>query len=651
MICEKCGCDYARSRPTCPECGTPAPGYEKWTIDGQWTPPLPAEEEGLPPVLASWRTSVGWSIAGLLVGGYLVSLACMVPAALLAAALTAIFLGIGAPLAEASPLVLFLLCFGVLTGILEYAAMIVYAAVFYPSYFTDRPRLRSSAVISFANCAFGWLIFGLLWNANLTKRVKGVSAKVCTVLYALSLALMVIMAPIGLYVGNAHPQEFLWAWSQAYPEQVDPGLVQELPPGMHSDMSSAEREERFAEFWELMESQPDSFAYDYRETYTFERGLWIEEGVSSYTAACDDEGDVDLQHITYAAEDSYLAGMEHFFIGDKVIEVNGDSATDVTLEYEGDLVSLDKTALCLAGAVELSAETLSGLICADGGVTYHFAIAGPDQAPDGIGMVSDVESAQVSVHFNGVGELEWQTFEASGMTDDGSGEPFDATTSGTIDFGKWGETNVPEAPEPTAVLTSMDLASAQKAASASIAALSDNLTCVTESEVIVDGEAQATVHMELLRNGRDALLYVETDGNEDEAVSTFFQGDESMVFQGDQFVSRGNGGLPEDSIGAERALALVDLAAQAFVFDHGEGLTEYVLVVEGDDLPADMSFDGVGSVDYIGLHYWVNAEGSLEELYSEVIGTTPNAQGADPVVVSADAWYSDLGTTEIPPLP
>lgn len=46
MICENCGCDYARSRPACPECGTPAPGYEKWATGGEWIRPSPAEGGG-----------------------------------------------------------------------------------------------------------------------------------------------------------------------------------------------------------------------------------------------------------------------------------------------------------------------------------------------------------------------------------------------------------------------------------------------------------------------------------------------------------------------------------------------------------------------------------------------------------------------------
>lgn len=449
VICENCGCDYARSRPACPECGTPAPGYEKWATDGEWVAPAPVEGGELPPVLASWRTSVGWAIAGLLVGSYLVGFACMAVAALLAAGLTAILMGAGAPLAQASPVVQFALCVGLLTGVLEYAVMIIYAVLFYPSYFTNRPRLRSSAAISFANCAFGGLVFGLLWNSNLTKRVKGVSAKVCTVLYVAFLALLIVATPVALYFGNAHPQEFLRGWSQAYPEMADLGARPDVSSSGRSDASA-----------------------------------------------------------------------------------DGRDADD------------------------------------------------------------------------------------------------------------------PEATAPEA-----DLTAAQKAVASAIGALPDNLTCVTESEIVVDGQSQATAHVEVLRDGRDAVLYVETDGNEDDATLTFFQGDENMVFQGNRFVSKGEGGLPEDSPGSEQTLALIDLAGQVYVYDHEEGVTEYVFIVEGSVLPPDMSFEGVGSVDYIELHCYLDADGVLAELYTEVSGTAPAAQGGESVVASVTASYCDLGTTEVPVMP
>lgn len=69
---------------------------------------------------------------------------------------------------------------------------IVYASVFYPSFFGAKPKLKSSRAISFLNLTFGFIIFGLLWNTSLTKKVKGTSSIVLIVLTALSLAGMIL---------------------------------------------------------------------------------------------------------------------------------------------------------------------------------------------------------------------------------------------------------------------------------------------------------------------------------------------------------------------------------------------------------------------------------------------------------------------------
>ncbi len=51
---------------------------------------------------------------------------------------------------------------GLLAGVAQLVVMLVYAAVFYPSYFTDDPVLRRSDDISFANYFAGGIIFGYL---------------------------------------------------------------------------------------------------------------------------------------------------------------------------------------------------------------------------------------------------------------------------------------------------------------------------------------------------------------------------------------------------------------------------------------------------------------------------------------------------------
>lgn len=66
---------------------------------------------------------------------------------------------------------------------------LAYAIVVYPSYFTRAPKMTSSASVAFWNCAFGGIVFGLIWNANLTKQTKGKSYIVFCVLVGLRIVI------------------------------------------------------------------------------------------------------------------------------------------------------------------------------------------------------------------------------------------------------------------------------------------------------------------------------------------------------------------------------------------------------------------------------------------------------------------------------
>ncbi len=139
------------------------------------------------PVLQAWKPSVGFSILGVLIGtpafgllGFLIAIGPMVLAYYLIGsdALTA-------PIA----------------GIVGNVLIIIYTAKFYPSYFTDRPVLRSNRAISFANLMIGTWLFGFIWNGNLTKRRKGVSHVVMLVVSVLACAYFVLQIPVALSSG------------------------------------------------------------------------------------------------------------------------------------------------------------------------------------------------------------------------------------------------------------------------------------------------------------------------------------------------------------------------------------------------------------------------------------------------------------------
>ena len=67
----------------------------------------------------------------------------------------------------------------------------VYAASIYPSLFTTTPKAQSPNTISFLNGFLGFVIFGSIWNSNLTKGRKGISHIVYIVIVSIILGLSV----------------------------------------------------------------------------------------------------------------------------------------------------------------------------------------------------------------------------------------------------------------------------------------------------------------------------------------------------------------------------------------------------------------------------------------------------------------------------
>ena len=90
---------------------------------------------------------------------------------------------------------------GAMTGVLSLAYIIftiVYALKIYPSYFSDKPMLDSVEAISFLNTFAGGIIFGLLWNHNLTLKKIGISHIVYVVLIGVIFILAILLVAAGV---------------------------------------------------------------------------------------------------------------------------------------------------------------------------------------------------------------------------------------------------------------------------------------------------------------------------------------------------------------------------------------------------------------------------------------------------------------------
>ena len=75
---------------------------------------------------------------------------------------------------------------------------LIHTLVVYPSLFGPNPKMRSNAAISFVNCFLGGIIFGLLFNHNLSQGTKGVSNVVLAVFCGLGIVLGILSIPLML---------------------------------------------------------------------------------------------------------------------------------------------------------------------------------------------------------------------------------------------------------------------------------------------------------------------------------------------------------------------------------------------------------------------------------------------------------------------
>ena len=167
------------------------PEKERWWDGKRWTEatqsrtPEP-EQTVFPddfPAIREWKTSIGFSILGIVA-----SLLFWIVLVLLFGFLIESYVGGRFRETTLGRLA------GAPAGIVTYALCIIYVAVFYLSYFKNNPRITSSKAISFLNFFFGGVIFGALWNTNLTKSRRRTNPdKGVSYIYAIIISVLAIL--------------------------------------------------------------------------------------------------------------------------------------------------------------------------------------------------------------------------------------------------------------------------------------------------------------------------------------------------------------------------------------------------------------------------------------------------------------------------
>jgi hypothetical protein len=148
----------------------------------------------IPPLLYSWKTNVGATIGGIVLA----------------------FIISGLSMGQEYDYYVSIFLTIISTALLVFS--FIYALAIYPSFFAAKPKINNITGISFLNGLLGGVIFGCIWNSNLTNKKKGISNIVYVIVLAVVFTISFALAPLEDRVA---PNPVVGAWELEYAVGID----------------------------------------------------------------------------------------------------------------------------------------------------------------------------------------------------------------------------------------------------------------------------------------------------------------------------------------------------------------------------------------------------------------------------------------------
>ncbi|WP_304426439.1 hypothetical protein [uncultured Adlercreutzia sp.] len=406
-------------------------------------------------------------------------------------------------------------------------------------------------------------------------------------------------------------------------------------------------------FDELMLSQDETYSIDELDEFVLGEGDNAESGVNSYFMEVDDSGETVRAHAIYGEDDTEVPGIEMYVSGDTIIRVQDDVALDVSV-YNEESSPEGEPILSIGNSWETASYALEDLVGVEeenGKTTFSFDFK--NGLVDGVGLVEKVQHATVTYTFDAKGTLLESYVEAEG---EGTwrGETVPAQTKNRTTYHDWGRVSVPEAPEAEGRVVSDDRDSVTSDLAERLGSTPSNVTCQVQTTTGLsdsDGAAQSEMYLETLIDGDRAVVYLEVDGNEEDAMLTFIGDGQAVAVQHGEIISTEEMDTSGDLAGSQKALAMVDCAYSASFYEYDNGSEMYVLEIDGDQAMEVADIDGLSEItDLVAVYVFDPAgDGNLTGYFLTVEGV--DAGSGQAITMEIDTFYSEFGTTEVPEMP
>ncbi len=407
----------------------------------------------------------------------------------------------------------------------------------------------------------------------------------------------------------------------------------------------------YERFRELMESRDALYSFETTDEASIGEGSLSESFSFSSSGVVDERGEELLGYMKCDFSDE--EPFELYKENGALVRVWYDEAEDVTaIMPEG---FLDYGPTCITWHETFGAGDLISYSKESGFEEFVFSLSdNSDVDPEWVAYVAE---GSATYRFDDSGHLVGDRIELRGNGKIGEKlAPAWRTIQST--YSDFGEAVIPErAVDVTQVAKDCSSESVIKTLREAIGNFPSNVTFITNATITTRNGGEEQVSTRVMGLMIDDIerphynLYLEEDGNEEDATDIYVKDGKAITVRHDEIVSVSEADELSDPFGFEGALAALDCAQDVTTYELTTGETHYILILDPDEYFQANPTKDIEEPLSVRLDYYLDEAGLIQLVWVEASGYSREGDPESLVTYDISAVYTEYGTTEVFDLP